>query len=155
MQEQQTTFFDLPANIRNMIWKDARRINIDEGKKRLVEPLQTRIDDINSHMNSELVKACGEGEINTIKTLLDLGADPAANCANALLSAVLKDQYLSINYLLFLKLNPFDHPEMKTHLKRIFMWAKQRSSITQDNSIVERLKEHYRQTFSSDIEDSE
>ena len=135
-----------------MIWKEARHLNVEDGKKRLLEPLHIKINDIKAHIDSELVKACGEGEINTIKTLLDLGADPAANNANALLSAVLKDQYLSINYLLFIKPNPFDSIEMKPHLKRIFLWAEHRSFIIKDNSIVERLKEHYRQTFSSDIE---
>ena len=148
--EPEKTFFDLPKHLREIIWKHARRINVEEGCERLVAPLH----DLKIKINKELSMACSIGETNTIMTLLNLGADPIHNKAMALLASVMHDQVTSINYLLVYS-RAFDDPKTKPYLKQALRIAQHRKTITNDNTIVDQLKEHYKYVFSSDIETDE
>ena len=151
VNERDTTFFDLPSHLREIIWKHARRLNVEEGCERLVAPLQTKLNNLQLRMNQELVSACGSGDTNTLNVLLQLGADPTSNNAEALIASVISDEFTSLGYLLLLKPYPFDNPEMKPHLKRAFILAVQNSTITHDSKFVDRLREHYKYAFSGDI----
>ena len=128
--------------------------NVEEGCERLVTPIKSELNDLKDHINKELSMACGSGEFNTIRILVNLGADPTHNKAMALLASVMHDQLTSINYLLVYS-RAFDDPKTKSYLKDALRIAKHRQSITQDNTIIDQLKEHYQFVFSSDIETDE
>jgi hypothetical protein len=154
-----TTFFDVPWHLREIIWKQAHRMNVEEGCARLVAPLHAELDYLKSNINKELEYACYAEDHVAICSFIRLGADPTSpnGAGISMMLACTNDKFLSVIFLLNLPQNFFHAPRMKPCLRRAFKIAKDRHNEGQyaNDDIVKAIASHYSREFDEEIGEEE